>query len=296
MAENGPDFAIVGAAKSGTTSLANYLSMHPDISICQPKEPHYFSRLSNDSLNIGSPRYSPEEYLGLYDRRSRLLGDASTSYLYEPTTARHLRESNPAMRVIIILRDPVDRAFSHYIMNRRDGIEPCISFREAVERESARADAGWPWYFRYVDVGHYRGQVKRYRDEFPEAQVFLLSFDDLTRSPEEVTRRSVKFLGCNPDLLGDARHPRFNVSRSPHADNPVNRFVRKVPVLRRQLEEGSTPRLALKKVIPRDMRLKIKEFFLPPEGAKGMNGSETRLLGELLADDIAFMNEEFPAT
>jgi hypothetical protein len=133
-----PDFMLIGAAKSGTTSFSSYLPQHPQVKGCVPKEPNFWSWRS----------CSREQYQELFatsgqssatDGGQHIGGEYSTSYLLHPLAPRRVAARLPGVKIIVLLRNPVDRAYSHYIMAQRNGAEPHCSFEEIVEREMAES-------------------------------------------------------------------------------------------------------------------------------------------------------------
>lgn len=169
----GPNLFVVGAAKAGTTSLSAHLDVHPDIFMSRTKEPEFFSR----SLMKGQAAVKePAAYARLFARGAQHLyrGEASPSYLWDPETARRIKQAVPDARMIISLRDPVERAWSNYLMWIRNGNEQ-RSFAQAVNEELADDDVDYaavppP----YVARGYYDEQVARYLEAFGDATIVLL--------------------------------------------------------------------------------------------------------------------------
>ena len=193
-----PDFFMVGAAKSGTTSLFNYLSQHPSIFAPKVKEPHFFY---NERCS-GAPVLGEKdlgEYLGLFaDAPSGTeVGEASTSYLYAANAPREIRQLQDDAKIIVILRDPTERAYSQYWNQVRDGNED-LSFEEALRAEAKRKRDDWWHGFLYVETGRYVEQLTRYFDVFRRDNVQVHLFDDLHQNAEEVCREVLSFLGVDP--------------------------------------------------------------------------------------------------
>lgn len=191
-----PDFYIVGAAKSGTTSLFHYLRQHPSIFFPWVKELHYFA---DRSLPHGGRFRERESYLRMYEScpPGVLAGDASTSYLPSPTAALRIRSARPDARIIAVLRDPVDRAYSNY-WNKRATLQEELSFEDALDDEPRRDQSGLTHGFLYVQTGLYYEQVKRFADAFGERfRVYL--FDDLRSDAGALCRDILSFLDVDPD-------------------------------------------------------------------------------------------------
>jgi Sulfotransferase domain len=194
-----PTFLIVGAAKAGTTSLYEYLRQHPEVHMAPDKEPHYFV---ND---YGYP--NADVYLRLFeqgkDKKAR--GEASTGYLYSPESPAWIKQVLGSVRIIIMLRNPAERAFSLYGWMIMDGYEDATTFEEALRREPERqADEGFircnPEFFPdylYFASGLYCEQVKRYYDTFGPDQVKVWLFEDLVKEPQRVCAETFEFINVD---------------------------------------------------------------------------------------------------
>lgn len=203
---NIPNFFIVGAPKCGTTSMYRYLGQHPEIFMPVIKEPHFFG---SDLL---SSKYIRDEvaYRALFASRRNepLAGEASVYYLYSRTAAHEIRAFNPAARIIIMLRNPVDMVYSLHSQAVSSGNEDCLNFSEALDAEAERREgrrmpdiADFPQGLLYTDIARYPGQLKRYLSCFTREQVKILLFDDFAAATEAVYRETLRFLGVDdPDL------------------------------------------------------------------------------------------------
>lgn len=197
--------------KAGSTSLYRYLQQHPQI-FAQRKEPHYFSypEVAESYYRWGWVK-TPQEYLALYHAKGpgQIAGDFSVSYLMHPQAAGRIKEFNSAARIFILLRNPVDRAISHYQMDHRSG---------RLDRSLAQILENQPpdrlYYHQYVQQGFYHDQVKRYLDLFPPNQVFIRLFEDLSSDPAGLVRQVLEFLGVDPHQPIDTSD-RFNVHEAP---------------------------------------------------------------------------------
>jgi hypothetical protein len=180
-----PNFFIVGAANSGTTSLYGYLKQHPDVFMPALKEPHYFAQLtpSRDQRFLRTIIRDEPAYLRLFHRAQhyRAIGEASPSYLWEPNAPYRIRRAIPHAKIIILLRDPVERAYSHYLMDVREGLQE-LPFREALQRDWTQGKKGWSVSHLYIELGLYAEQVRRYLEVFGPERVLILMFDELTKS------------------------------------------------------------------------------------------------------------------
>src|SRR5579862_7227533 len=178
-----PDFFIVGAQNSATTSLFADLQKHPRIFMPAMKEPHYFSQLTP----IGEMRYpsthvsNTRGYLKLFAKApaDRLSGEASSSYLWDTETPSRLHAANRDAKIIIILRDPIARAYSQYLKDFREGWQE-LPFHETLRRDFATEPKGYGLTRLYVELGLYHQQVRRYLETFGPEQVKIILFKRLT--------------------------------------------------------------------------------------------------------------------
>ena len=218
------DFLIVGAARSGTTSLCNSLSEHPGIFIPQRKECQYFSCMPVDCQGPGN--VAPENiittqtaYRRLFRnaKPTQLCGDVSPDYLYyhQNATPKIIAELGARVPIIIVLRNPIDRAYSNYLLHVRDGWEN-LSFEEALAQEEQRRATNWNWGWGYVAVSLYAAQVRAYTDNF--AQVLLLLFERDILSGR-ATEKVLNFL----NLSADAETPELTAANV--SGYPVNRWL-----------------------------------------------------------------------
>jgi hypothetical protein len=193
------DFVVPGAQKSGTTALELYLSQHPEI--CVPhkvKELHFFDRDRNfEALPVD---YAP--YHAFFDPRpaQRLLGEATPDYLYWPSAPERMATYNPALKFIVVLRNPVTRAFSHWNMQRSVGRDP-LPFFGALRAEAERSRTMPPqraMRFAYVGRGLYAQQLERLWRYFPREQTIVFKSEELLDAPAAVLARIANFLRIGP--------------------------------------------------------------------------------------------------
>jgi hypothetical protein len=188
-----PDFVIIGAQRGGTTSLYRYLIEHPDIEPASRKEVHFF----DGNYERGMDWYRAHFPL---QGASRLTGEASPSYLFAPAAPARIRAALPQARYIALLRNPVDRAFSHYQLMVKRGIEP-LSFEEAIAAEPERlTGTGDPFtlawrHFSYIRRGLYAEQLERWLASFPREQLLVLKSEDFYAEPAATLRQTQAWLG-----------------------------------------------------------------------------------------------------
>ncbi|MCI0470063.1 MAG: sulfotransferase [Candidatus Aminicenantes bacterium] len=200
-----PNLFIVGAARSGTTSLWRYLKSHPGVFMPGDqleKEPAFFSGLKRSRFK------KPEQYLKLFENAREehvRVGEASTAYLTDADSARRIYEYNPQAKIIIMLRNPARRAYSLYNWMVQEGYEYAKSFETALELEKIRINKKIPNYFEpeyyynylYFNSGLYYEQVKRYLDLFKE-RVLTIKFEDYIKDFSNEWRKICAFLEIEP--------------------------------------------------------------------------------------------------
>ena len=238
-----PNFFIVGAAKSGTTSMWQYLCQHPNVFMPPSflrKEPAFFSDLYGFD--------SREKYRAIFLEASDqhwAVGEASTAYLTDPVSAKRIAEVVPHAKIIIMLRNPVDRAYSLYNWMTQEGYEYAASFERALTLEDRRANSSNfknnnPQYFYnylYFRSGLYAEQVSRYIDRFSADQICVILFEEFIRDPSASYRRVCEFLNVDPDF--EPNFKVYNKSRDVvfpplqrilrKATNFTNRILRRAP-------------------------------------------------------------------
>ncbi|MBT9315560.1 sulfotransferase family protein [Leptothoe spongobia] len=200
------DFLIIGAPKCGTTSLHAYLSQHPQLFMSAVKEPHFFA-FEHCSPNFNGPgdNQAPlsqnsitqlSEYRHLFKeaKDGMLRGESSTMYLYLNNVPQCIKAHNSEMKLIAILRHPIDRAFSHFLHMRREGREQLESFEEALQAEPQRIAEGWSPAWHYRRVSCYSEQLKRYFQLFEREHLRIYLYEDWRDHPMTTLRDMFTFL------------------------------------------------------------------------------------------------------
>lgn len=243
-----PNFIIVGAAKCGTTSLCHYLAQHPQIFISPNKEPRFFApefytKYANGPIRRGSlrPEMSWQEYQDLFKdvKKETAIGEASTEYLFLPQVPSRIKSTLPDVKLIAILRDPSERAFSAYCYQLRDGCEN-LSFAEALADEARRTQESWRPGWLYQQVGLYFEQLSRYKSLFGTQQLKVYFYEELAREPIKTLQDMFNFLKVSPDFIPDLT--RKNVSAVPKS------------LLLNQLLSDRSPVSDLKSYFPKQMQ------------------------------------------
>jgi Sulfotransferase family len=258
-----PNLLILGAAKSGTSSLYGYLAQHPDVFMSGFKEPHFFmwEGTEYDIEGPGVDRVGRrvikdlEAYLKLFSdaTHERIRGEASTGYLHTAGVAERIRAYVPEARLIAILRNPVDRAYSAFLHAQREGFEPIADFEQALREEPNRVTNRWIGLTLYATVGMYAEQLERYLAVFPCEQIRVYLFDDLAREPVHLAQDAFRYLGVSDSFEPDVSAPanRGSAVRSVRLRSLV-RIVRKSS-LGRRLPSGPV-RTILRTVNERPMK------------------------------------------
>lgn len=202
-----PNFLIIGAAKSGTTSLASYLRQHPEVYMTEIKEPHFFA-FEGQSLDFCGPgdRESHRSivtnlntYQSLFNgvSKEKAIGEASTSSLIVPDAAQRIYQYCPQIKLIAVLRNPAERAYSSFLHLRRDGREVNTDFRQALLQEKERIQQNWGFLWRYTTVGFYYQQLKPYYDLFDRQQIKVYLYEDLKHNAPLLFQDIFKFLNID---------------------------------------------------------------------------------------------------
>ena len=189
------DFIVPGAQKSGTTALHYFLQKHPQIALPDRQEMHFF-----DDEEFFSQ--TPVDYELLHRhfsplRRGQIAGEITPSYIYWKPAMERIRKYNPQIKLIVLLRNPIDRAFAHWNMQRFKDREP-LDFLEALKEEPRRIAqpiSVESRRFSYVDRGFYSGQLERLFNLFPREQVKIVRFEDFRDRKQEALDAIFDFLG-----------------------------------------------------------------------------------------------------
>ena len=252
VAKTLPNFLILGAAKAGTTSLHHYLGQHPDVFVSAMKEPKYFA-LRDEPLDFKGPSQfinqssvnTFEAYCALFQdvQDERAIGETSPLYLYSEKAADGIRETLPHAKLIVILRNPVDRAFSSYTHLLREGFET-LTFEASLEAESDRIRDRWAPLWYYTQKGFYGQQLQRYYERFPQPQIKVFLFEELCADPMAVVQDIFRYIGVDPSFQPDLA--KKNVSGVP-----------KNAALQRMLTRDNPLKSVGKMLLPKQFRKKL---------------------------------------
>ena len=191
------DFVIAGTQRGGTTALYEYLRQHPSVGVARRKETHYFDHEKHFAK--GSPNYV--KYHARFDWKdvAQVRGEATPIYMYWQHAPARMWDYNPKLKIIVLLRDPIRRAYSHWRMECGRGRET-LGFGEATRLEGDRCAQSAPLQHRvysYTDRGFYSRQLRRIWEFFPRSQTLVLRHDEFVRNPRAVLVQVWEFLGLD---------------------------------------------------------------------------------------------------
>lgn len=250
------DFLVVGTARAGTTALHQSLSQHPGLFLPKLKEPCFYC-FNGQEINYekGKFAFAVKDYkkyceLFINAEHGQLKGEMSTPYLFlHSKTIQNIRKynSDPGdIKIIVVLRDPVERAYSQYLWRVRDGRED-LTFEDALENESRRRHENYSFDYYYADRGLYFEQVKDYFENFKNVKIIL--YEDLKEQYENTLSDLCRFLGVESNF-------KFNSSKDINAS-----YSPRYPGLVRFLTSESRIKFSLMNKMPGDMLSRIKKVF-----------------------------------
>lgn len=276
MREIKPTFFIIGAPKAGTTSLYYYLNKHPQVLMSSIKEPNFFAYedLQADKLYYKDDSIGDEKsYLSLFTNKSnkefKAVGEASVCYLFYHKSAQRIYNFNPEARILIMLRHPLERSWSHYLMDYKlnyvkDKFDDIALRRVNGHRNNQH-------YQQYVQLSLYASQIEAYLKVFPKHQIFFGLYDELKSNPQELFNKICRFLDI--DTLPLAEKTAYN-----SAEVPRNDFIKSIYAT-------DALRRGVKKLLGSQHSRKIKSIlFKKPDLQPEMQTKET--LNKLFADDL----------
>lgn len=213
------DFVICGTQKGGTAALDMYLRGHPEVCMANKKEVHFFD--NEDAFRAGTPDYSNFHSFFSPEPRHKVIGEATPIYMYWRDAPRRIWQYNPDMKLIVLLRNPIDRAYSHWNMEKSENRDSS-SFWDAIHSEEERCREALPYQHRvysYIDRGFYLEQLRRLWAFFPRKQVLTLKNEELRKNPNETLQKIFAFLGVRPLPLINA----VNVESFPYSSSMSER-------------------------------------------------------------------------
>ena len=289
-----PNFFIVGAKKSGTTAMFEYLKQHPDVFMCEPKEPAYFGK----DLKIPDVVATEDEYLKLFAgaRGEKIIGEGSTWYLNSLQAAREIHDFNSDAKILIMLRNPVDMIHSLHSYLIWMGWETIEDFEEALEAEDDRKQGRripYPMYpvrpLLYREMVTYSEQVQSYLDVFGQAQTKIIVFDDFKNDARGAFKETCQFLDIDSHF--EPIIEKVNENRSVKNAKLHSIITRPNPKIK-QLVRGLLPQslraragekliamnsqTAARQTMPDNLRRQLEDEFTP----------DVERLGQILRRDL----------
>ncbi len=293
-----PNFFIVGSAKSGTTSIYNYLKQHPDIFMSPIKETHHFSTdidsskfrpdyAANLNINIDSWLDGDQKkeifhafvkdwdkYLKLFknSENQKAIGEVTNSYLYSKEAAKNIQSKFPEGKIIMILRNPVERAFSHFLMDLKSGLETG-SFLEAFKKDMAKSNKGWGISNVYYEIGMYYEQVKRYLTVFPQEQIKIILYDDYRNDAIKTLKEICNFLNIDSNF-------EFEFSKEHN-----KAMIPKSGAVALMMRQKGLKAFA-KKIFPKSWKNIFSKIFFTNKNLPKLSVDDRKYLIELYKEDI----------
>lgn len=281
-----PNFVVVGAPKSGTTSLYFYLRQHPNIYLPKIKELHYFSFPElglhssgpGDAAVLSGLCQTWGQYTAQYADVSNhsAIGDISPSYLYYSSSARKIVETLGLVRIVAIVRNPVDKAYSQYMHMVREGLET-LSFSDAIAAESGRRDQGWGDMWRYMESSLYGDRLDEFVTVFGQENVKVILFEDFIENTPSILTDLLNFIGVNPEIEISTDET-FN-----RTGMPRSRYISDI------LRNQSPLKNLVKQVLPVELRYRLRNWLMDLNtGAKPELPAHLRMsLMNYFREDIA---------
>lgn len=279
-----PTFLVIGAARSGTTALYTYLKQHPDIFMSVNKETNFFAFENEqlickgpgaDYINNSTTKFNDYQlqFRGL--KKETAIGEASPLYLYSKKAPKRIHQHLPDVKLIAILRNPIEQAFSHFLYAKRQMLEPLENFEEALRSEQERKAQDWQPLFQYSQFPKYHEQLQRYFEVFPNKQIKVFTYEDYKSSPQKVMNDIYEFIGVDRSFICD-------YSYKPNAGGvPKNQLLQDIVM---------KPYLATRIVghfIPERLKRRVRDAISDRNLEKPMLSTEAKAhLKIVLSDDI----------
>lgn len=273
MKKNWPNFFIVGAPRAGHTSLYNYLDRVNGIYMSPAKAPGYF--LSKDFKE----KYDKEKYLALFKdvKDEKAIGEAS-SYMTDSESPKLIHEQIPYAKIIMILRDPIHRAFSHHLQAIRGGYED-LTFEKAFHQYLQTGDKSSEFYKHVIEPGFYYESVKKFQEIFGKKQVCIVIFEEYIKDTKKTVKNILKFLEIEAELPDNV-------------DEAYNAYSEPLGKFGTSIVKNSLINKFAKKVLNKSKRQKILRSVTNKKGKKPkMIDEDRRLLKKIYKNDIQKLME-----
>lgn len=276
--EKWPNFFIVGAMRAGTTSLYEYLRCQPRVFMPSRKESNYFTKSDDPNfVKLTAPVRSKNEYLDLFKKAKDevAIGEACISYLSDPEAPKLIHDVVPDAKIIIILRNPIERTLSDYLYGIRMAIEN-LTFSDALKRDLSRLHLP---YRSIIKGSFYSQKVKRYIDTFGHEQIKIIIFEEFVQNPKRTVKETLEFLGIKGEF-SEFEVKAHNDSRMPRGQ------------LEKALIHSSAIRGIAVKMLPNSVILSLSEKFLYKKDDKPqILPEERKALQEIFFGDVLILQD-----
>jgi sulfotransferase family protein len=302
-----PNFLVIGVAKSGTTSLYHYLLQHPDVYLPKIKEPNFFA-MHDETADVppNDPCYHSsielferikkgsvidiEQYTALFShaKKEKAIGEASTFYMYHPKAPDRIKRFIPNVKMVAILRNPIERSYSSHLHLVRAGVET-REFKEALMEEPFQSENVWlARKDYYIRPGFYARQLMRYYEKFDSDQIQVFLYDDYKREPEDMLRKIFEFLEVDSQFKPNMS-TKHNVSGIP-LDSPLRKKSHLDRIKRTVLTEALKE--AAKTVFPGRWQGKLRRLYQHAWlDRPAMDQEVHRMLIDIFREDILSLED-----
>lgn len=218
-----PDFLIIGAQKGGTSSLFYYLKFHPQIKRPIKKEIHFFNIYFDKGIDWYKAHFPLKS-------KKYITGEASPDYIFHPDSPKRIKKLNPNTKIIVLLRNPIERAYSAYQMNKRMGIDPRPTFKEAIKYELEHKDEFAHTYnyekhnYFYLERGKYASQLNPWLDYFDKDHILVIESESFFKEPSKELKKVYQFLSIESSL--PSHYKAMNVGKYPPLSKEVYKSLK----------------------------------------------------------------------
>ena len=271
MKEIWPNFFIVGAPRSGTTFLYHYLNQISGIFMCPVKEPNYFAASINPKRKLIKPIRSKEKYLKLFENveNETAIGEASPTYLWDPQAPKLIHQQVPDAKIIMILRDPVARSYSHYLMGLGIGNET-LPYKEAMQKALASDN---DYSSRIAMAGFYSEQVSRYLNLFPRENIKIFIFEEFIKDTKKSVQEVLDFLNVDTTIPDDVKI----------VDNT---FDLPVGGVSKHFIRNKILRAAVRELMPGDSAANLRKIFRKRSKKPPLSNSDKKFVEDIYREDV----------
>jgi len=269
-----PNFFVVGAPRAGTTSLYEYLKQIPEVYVSPIKEPHFFT-VYYRSMLPKKPIHEKAKYLDLFKnvQKEKAIGDFSVSYLADPEVPNKIKKDIPYAKIIILIRNPIERAFSNYLGLLNMGLEQ-QSFIERIKEEQKLIEKNIHGEAYVLEPGFYYKHIKRYNDVFGSKQVKVFLFEEFSKNPLQIVKKILEFLEITNKIK------QINLEVHNPFSPPRNKFAKSI------MNNKPIRDIALR-FVPQSIRWQVREKILTKQTEKPkMTNKEKDILKEIYWNDV----------